>query len=84
MTAQDITDIMESVYLVHERRMREAKEKHERPPVRTAFHIGAIEYYCGLGSFEELLTKTEKLMDEGELSDYSVDNMYAVISLPAF
>ena len=84
MTAQDIADIMESVYLVHERRMREAAEKKERPPVRTAFHIGAINYYCGLCSFEELLTKTEKLMDEGDPTDFSMDNMYAVISLPAF
>lgn len=84
MTPQDIADIMESVYLVYHTRLQEAEEKKEKPPIRPAFSYCAIEYYCGLNTLEELLTRLEGLMDTTDISDFSVDSMYGIISLPAF
>ena len=84
MTPQDIEDIMESVYIVYQRRFQEAKRNNEPPPIRPAFNYCTIEYYCGLNSLPELLTKIENLMDGANTQDFSTDTMYALISLPAF
>ena len=45
MTAQDVASIMESVHIVHQRRIEEAADKQEIP-IRSAFSRSAIEYYC--------------------------------------
>ncbi len=84
MTPEDIADVMESVYLVYQRRLIEASQKNEILPVRPSFNYYAIEYYCGLSNLQELLSRIEHLMDSASLSDFSADNMYALISLPAF
>lgn len=84
MTPEDIADVMESVYLVYQRRLQEAKLKNEPQPMRPAFNYYAIEYYCGLSNLQELLSKIEYLMDSADISDFSAENMYALISLPAF
>lgn len=84
MTAKDVEVIMESVYLVYQRRIREAEQKKERPPIRPLFSYAAISYYCGLIDLEELFRRMEELLDAADTSDFSVDGMYGVISLPAF
>ena len=84
MTAQDIADVMESAYIVYQRRILEAQQRGEKPPIRSAFTYHAINYYCGLCSLDELLTHMEVLMNAAELSDFSQENMYGLISLPAF
>lgn len=84
MTSEDVANVMESVYIVHQRRIQEAAEKNEQPPVRSQFPYYAIEYYCGLDNLDGLLTKMEKLMDAANSEDFSVESMYAIISLPAF
>ena len=84
MSAEDIEAIMESVYLVYQTRLQEAEERGERPPIHSAFTYYAISYYCGLDTLDGLLTKTEGLMDSAVLSDFSTENMYGLISLPAF
>ena len=84
MTPQDITDIMESVYIVYQRRLQEATDRNELPPCRPAFSYYAIEYYCGLDTLDGLLTKIEHLMDTADTADFSKDSMYTLISLPAF
>lgn len=84
MTAQDITDIMESCYIVYQKQIQEAAEKDERPPIRSAFSYHAIEYYCGLNSLDVLLTKMEQLMDAANPASFSAESMYGLISLPAF
>lgn len=84
MTAQDVTAIMESAHIVHQQRIAEALSKKETPPIRSAFSCHAIEYYCGLLTLEELLEKMEQLMDHADTSSFSLENMYAIISLPAF
>lgn len=84
MTAKDVEVIMESVYLVYQRRIREAEQKKERPPVRPLFSYAAISYYCGLINLEELFKRMEELLDAADTSDFSLDGMYGVISLPAF
>lgn len=80
MTAQDVADIMESVYMVYDLRA----QAEGAMAVRSAFHYYAIEYYCGLDSLEGLLNKTERLLGGADLNDFSVEGMYAVISLTAF
>lgn len=84
MTPQDITALMESVYIVYQRRLQEAEKNGEPKPIRSAFHYYAMEYYCGLNTLDELLTNMEKLMDAADLSDFSGESMYGIISIPAF
>ncbi len=84
MSAEDIEAIMESVYIVYQTRLQEADGRGEQPPIHSAFSYYAISYYCGLDTLEGLLTKMEQLMDRTDLSDFSAENMYGLISLPAF
>lgn len=84
MKPQDIADIMESVYIVYQKRMQEAAEKKERPPIKSAFPYYAITYFCGLDTLDGLLTKMEALIDAADTSDYSGESMYGIISIPAF
>lgn len=83
MTSQDVAAIMESAHIVHQRRIQEAADKHEKPPAKSAFSCYAIEYYCGLDTLDHLLGKMEVLMDSADASDFSSEGMYTVISLPA-
>lgn len=84
MTPQDVADIMESVYIVYQRRLQETASKNEQPPIRSQFSYYAIEYYCGLDNLDGLLTKMETLMNQVNPSDFSSEGMYGIISLPAF
>lgn len=84
MTHQDIADVMESAYIVYQRRLQEAGSRNEKPPVRSAFSYHAINYYCGLYSLDKLLTQMEDLMNTADASDFSTESMYGIISLPAF
>lgn len=84
MTAEDMTTIMESVYIVYQRRIQEAEEQMKQPPARSAFNYYAIEYYCGIDSLDRLLQKVEDLLDSADPEDFSEDGMYCVVSLPAF
>ncbi len=84
MTSQDMEDVMESVYIVYQRRLQEAEERNEKPPLRPLFSYSAIEYYCGMYGLDELLTKMEALMDTADPTDFTPDSMYGIISLPAF
>lgn len=84
MTHQDVEALMESIHIVHQRRIQEAESKNETPPIKSAFSCCAIEYYCGLSSLEALLAKMETLMDSADTSDFTMESMYGIISLPAF
>ncbi len=84
MTSQDVADIMESAHIVYQRRIQEALSRKETLPIKSAFICDAIEYYCGLYSLDELLAKMELLMDQADTSDFSVESMYGILSLPAF
>lgn len=84
MTPQDTADVMESVYIVYQKKLQAAAEQKTKPPVRSRYSYCAIEYYCGMYGLEELLVRMERLMDEADPRDFSVDGMYGVISLPAF
>lgn len=83
MTAQDVEAIMESAHIVHKRKIQEAINNHEAPPMRSAFSCYATEYYCGLLTLEELLGRMEELMDLADTSSFSCETAYTVISLPA-
>lgn len=84
MSAEDVESVMESVYIVYQTRIQEAAAKGEQPPIHSAFSYYAISYYCGLDTLDGLLTKMEGLMDAADISDFSSENMYGLISLPAF
>lgn len=84
MTSQDVADIMESVYIVYQRQLQEATNKHKQFPIHSQFSYYAIEYYCGLDNVDGLLTKMETLMNRANLTDFSPETMYGIISLPAF
>lgn len=84
MTPQDMADIMESAYIVYQRRFEEEEVQGRQPPAKSAFAYYAIEYYCGLYDLDTLLSKVEGLLDAADPTDYSNDGMYCMISLPAF
>lgn len=84
MSPQDMEAIMESVYIVYHRQIQEAWEQHKHPPVRSAFNYSVIEYYCGITSLDQLLRRTEDLLDAADPADFSQEGMYAIASLPAF
>ncbi len=84
MTAEDIAVAMESVYIVYQRRLQEAASQGKQLPLRPAFSHYTIEFHCGLDTIDGLLAKLEHLMDMADPSDFSADNMYGLISLPAF
>lgn len=84
MSAEDMADIMESVYIVYQRRIQEAEEQHRQPPARSAFSYHAINYYCGIGDLDRLLAQIEGLLDRADPADLSPDGMYSILSLPAF
>lgn len=83
MSAEDVESVMESVYIVYQTRLQEAAEKKMRAPIQAAFSYDSILYYCGLSTLDTLLTQMEQLMDTAVLSDFSYENMYGLISLPA-
>lgn len=84
MAPQDVADVMESVYVVYQRQIQEAAKKQDKPPARTLFRLYAVEYRCGLDTLAGLLTKMEELIDQADPADFSVEGMYALVSLPAF
>lgn len=84
MSAEDIESVMESVYIVYQTRLQEAAENRMRAPIQAAFSYASILYYCGLSTLDDLLTKMEQLMDTAQLSDFSHENMYGLIALPAY
>lgn len=83
MSAEDIEAVMESVYIVYQTRQQEASEHRGKKPIQAAFSYASILYYCGLSTLDQLLTRMEHLMDTADLSDFSHENMYGLISLPA-
>lgn len=84
MTPEDMADIMESAYIVYQRRFDEAEMQGKQPPAKSAFAYYTIEYYCGLCDLTTLLTRVEQLLDGADPTDYTPDGMYGMISLPAF
>lgn len=84
MTHEDIADIMESVYIIYEDNLKAAEEKNEKLPPRIEFSRYSIEQSCGIRSLEELLVKMEELMDNADISDFTVNGIYGNLSIPAF
>ncbi|MCM1047288.1 MAG: hypothetical protein NC433_02550 [Clostridiales bacterium] len=84
MTPQDIEDVMESAYIVYQRRLQEAAANNEPLMIRPQYSCNVIDYYCGMETLDGLLTKLEALMDAVEPEDFSENGMYGIISMPAF
>lgn len=84
MSPEDIVDVMESVYIVYEKQLKEATDRGENPPARTSFSYDSINYYCGLDTLDGLLEKMEVLIDAARPDDFSREGTYRLISLPAF
>lgn len=84
MTPEDMADIMESAYIVYQRRFHEEEMQGKQPPAKSAFAYYSIEYYCGLYSLDHLLARIEDLLDAADPADYSPDGMYSILSLLAF
>lgn len=84
MTSQDVEDVMDSVYLVYQRRFQEAAEQKKKMQLRPSFSYYVIEYCCGMFGIDGLLARVETLMDGADTSDFSGEGMYGIISLLAF
>lgn len=76
MTPQDVSDIMESAHIIYHDRTEEAAQQ--------VFRTASIEYFCGLYSLDTFLSTLEGLMDAADTASFSEENMYRLISLPAF
>lgn len=84
MSPEDITAVMESVYIVYQKMIQETSDQNRKPSCRSSFSYYSINYYCGLDTLDGLLTKMEMLMDTADDRDFSRDTMYGLISIPAF
>ena len=84
MSPQDMADIMESVYIVYQRRIQEAEASGKRPLARSVFNYYAIQYCCGIFDLDHLLREMERLLDSSDPADFSPEGMYRAVSLPAF
>lgn len=84
MSADDVEAIMESVHYVFQTHIQEAAAQRERLPIQSAFSYYSIFYYCGLYTLDSLLNKMEQLMDTADQTDFSLENLYGFISLPAY
>lgn len=84
MTPEDIAAVMESVHIIYEEQLAEAKAKGQQPPARISFSYASINYYCGLDTLDGLLGKMELLIDGADPTDFSASGIYAMISIPAF
>lgn len=84
MTPEDVEAVMESSYIVFQRRLHEAEANRQRLSNRWALPYHTTEFYCGVLTLDQLLHQLEALMDHADLSDYSPDSCYTVISMPAF
>lgn len=84
MTSRDVEDVMESVYIVYQRRFEEAAQRKQKMLLRPSFSYYVIEYFCGMFGIDGLLARMETLMDGADAADFSEEGMYGIISLPAF
>ena len=84
MSPEEMAAIMPSALIVYQGRYEVGRDLHQQPAARPAFGYHALEFYCGLTTLDDFLTRLEELLDGANASDYSPDGMYAMISLPAF
>ncbi len=84
MTSRDVEDVMESVYIVYQRRFEEAAQRKQKMLLRPSFSYYVIEYFCGMFGIDGLLARMETLMDGADAADFSEEGVYGIISLPAF
>ncbi len=84
MTSRDVEDVMESVYIVYQRRFEEAAQRKQKMLLRPSFSYYVIEYFCGMFGIDGLLARMETLMDGADAADFSEEGMYGIISLPSF
>ena len=84
MSPEEMASIMSSAVIVYQGRYEVGQRLHQQPAARPAFGYHALEFYCGLSTLDDFLTRVEELLDGARASDYSPDGMYAMLSLPAF
>ena len=84
MSPEEMASIMSSAVIVYQGRYEVGQRLHQQPAARPAFGYHALEFYCGLSTLDDFLTRLEELLDGARASDYSPDGMYGMISLPAF
>ena len=84
MSPEEMAAIMPSALIVYQGRYEVGRELHQQPAARPAFGYHALEFYCGLTTLDDFLSRLEELLDSATPSDYSSDGMYAMLSLPAF
>ncbi len=83
MSPEDMTSILESAYIVYQRRMKELEEEG-RPSLRWTFPYYSIEYFCGLYDLNRLLKKVEGMLNAADMTDHSQEGIYGILSLPAY
>ena len=84
MSPEEVASIMSSAVIVYQGRYEVGQRLHQQPAARPAFGYHALEFYCGLSTLDDFLTRLEELLDGASASDYSPNGMYTMISLPAF
>lgn len=84
MTPQDVSEIMESAHIVYHGRTAEAERRGEALPAQQVFRTASIEYFCGLCGLDSFLAVLEGMMDTAVTDSFTPEDMYRMISLPAF
>lgn len=81
---EDVSAIMESGHIVYHSAEASPGRQRETPPSRQVFHLGAIDLFCGVSDLDHFLAILEEQMEGVRENDYSAENTYRTISLPAF
>lgn len=82
VTAKIVGEVMESAQYVHDRQLKNAKERGIPLEVRWLYTYYAASYYCGVYTLQEFLYNLEELYASVSFSDYSTNGMYGNIYLP--
>lgn len=82
-TAQDAREVMESAQFVHDRQVKNAKEKGLPIQPQWEYAYYAASYHGGIHTLEEFLQNMEKVYAAASAADYSQQGMYGNVFIPA-
>lgn len=77
-----VREIMESAEYVHNRQLKNAKEKGTKLEPRWLYAYYAASYHCGFNSLQEFFVNLEEIYASVSVTDYSQQGIYANVYVP--
>lgn len=77
-----VREIMESAEYVHNRQLKNAKEKGAKLELRWLYAYYAAAYHCGFNSLQEFFVNLEEIYASVTVTDYSQQGIYVNVYVP--